>query len=65
MSREQCPEKLVQWLGDVASKERRFLTFLGLNKRLITFPRWFVHEDHALSEQVLAAMCHTVAHGAL
>lgn len=63
---EDAPQKLVQWLKEDAAKERCLPTFLGLNKRLNSFPRWLVNENHTLSEQqVLAAMRHIVAHGAL
>jgi hypothetical protein len=65
-NRAQAPAKLVQWLKDDAAKERCLPTFLGLNKRLSAFPRWLVNENHTLTEQqVLAAMRHIVAHGAL
>ena len=65
-NRAQAPAKLVQWLKDDAAKERCLPTFLGLNKRLSAFPRWLVNENHSLTEQqVLAAMRHIVAHGAL
>ena len=65
-NRAEAPEKLVQWLKDDAAKERCLPTFLGLNKRLSAFPRWLVNENHTLTEQqVLAAMRHIIAHGAL
>jgi hypothetical protein len=65
-NRAQAPAKLVQWLKEDAAKERCLPTFLGLNKRLSSFPRWLVNENHTLAEQqVLAAMRHIVAHGAL
>lgn len=65
-NRAQAPAKLVQWLNDDAAKERFLPTFLGLNKQLSSFPRWLVNENHTLTEQqVLGAMRHTVAHGAL
>lgn len=65
-NRAQAPAKLVQWLKDDAAKERCLPTFLGLNKQLSSFPRWLVNENHTLTEQqVLAAMRHIVAHGAL
>lgn len=65
-NRAQAPAKLVQWLKDDAAKERCLPTFLGLNKQLSSFPRWLVNENHILTEQqVLAAMRHIVAHGAL
>ncbi len=66
VSRAEAPEKLVEWLEDGAAKERCLPTFLCLNKRLSQFPRWLVSESATLSEQqVLAAMRHIVAHGAL
>lgn len=66
VSRAQAPEKLVQWLKEDAPKERCLPTFLGSNKRLSAFPRWLVNESYTLGEQqVLAAMRHIVAHGAL
>ena len=65
-NRAEAPEKLIQWLKDDAAKERWLPDFLGLNMRLSAFPRWLVNESHTLSEQqVLAAMRHIVAHGAL
>lgn len=65
-NRAQAPAKLVQWLKDDAAKERCLPKFLGFNKRLSAFPRWPVNENHTLTEQqVLAPMCHIVAHGAL
>ena len=46
----------MQWLKDEAVKERCLPTFLGLNKRLNSFPHWLVNENLTLSEQqVLAA----------
>jgi hypothetical protein len=57
---------LVQWLEEDARQERCLPTFLGLGKKLQTFPFWLVNESHRLNEQqVLAAMRHIVAHGAL
>ena len=65
-SRSAAPARLVQWLEEDARQERCLPTFLGLGKTLKAFPFWLVNEKHRLNEQqVLAAMRHIVAHGAL
>jgi hypothetical protein len=66
ITRSAAPARLVQWLEEDARQERCLPTFLGLGKKLQTFPFWLVNESHRLNEQqVLAAMRHIVAHGAL
>ena len=65
-TRSAAPSRLVQWLEEDARQERCLPTFLGLGKKLRTFPFWLVNESRSLNEQqVLAAMRHIVAHGAL
>lgn len=56
----------MQWLEEDARQERCLPTFLGLGKKLKTFPFWLVNEKCRVNEQqVLAAIRHIVAHGAL
>ncbi len=65
-NRASAPGKLTEWLKVDAANERCLPTFLGLNKRFSPFPRWLVNVSQTISEQqVLVALHHIVAHGAL
>lgn len=65
-SRSAAPARLMQLLEEDESQERCLPTFLGLGKTLKAYPFWLVNEECRLNEhQVLAAMRHIVAHGAL
>lgn len=61
VSRAEAPQALGDCLQADAGRERFLPTFLGLNRSLISFPSWLVHEADALSEKrVLASMRHIV-----